>query len=485
MMTKTIATFLLCIGIIWSNTVTELDSLTNTRVALHAAYQEKMQELEKSASERWGIRQKAILEKEQNKENLTSLRSAIENLYADIARSREEKLIRENSVLAEEETLREQQESWEHTKALILDKKERITDNISQDFPLFLEARLGSFSAVDTRFPGDRYPIETFEALIEALRKDMIQSSKTELLKETIITDENESLSMTILRVGYAFAIGTTDSLSYYLNYFGREVSNPFRWQQVHSANIAQMIRQTISTAEISLNDTLLLIPVDIMQNRQSQEIISAKKVSFFQQAQEFLQAGGFIVYPLILLLAWALYIIINRGIVFQTKHTTSTRFINKTVTLLENGDFINAQKHAEKQKGILPHILLVCLKHRDYSRNRAEKEVKEQLLSEVPQLNKHLDTLAVLASAAPMLGLLGTVTGMISMFKSITTFGTGDPTLLAGGISEALITTEIGLAIAIPLLLIHTFLSNRRNEIQSELESYAMRILNRLWPAE
>jgi len=129
--------------------------------------------------------------------------------------------------------------------------------------------------------------------------------------------------------------------------------------------------------------------------------------------------------------------------------------------------------------------VLDTCLKQSKWKRIAAEKSIKELLLTEVPQLDKHLATLAVLAGAAPLLGLLGTVTGMIRMFEAITKFGTGDPKLLAGGISEALITTEVGLAIAIPLLLIHNFLRNRRNHIQSDMEMYAMRILNRLWPEE
>jgi biopolymer transport protein ExbB len=88
-----------------------------------------------------------------------------------------------------------------------------------------------------------------------------------------------------------------------------------------------------------------------------------------------------------------------------------------------------------------------------------------------------------VIAGAAPLLGLLGTVTGMISLFEVITHYGTGDPKILAGGISEALITTQTGLATAIPILLIHNWLRNQSLHIQSEMEKHAIRILNRLWP--
>jgi len=92
-----------------------------------------------------------------------------------------------------------------------------------------------------------------------------------------------------------------------------------------------------------------------------------------------------------------------------------------------------------------------------------------------MPGLASHLNTLAVIAAVAPLLGLLGTVTGMISLFEVITRFGTGDPKLLAGGISEALITTEVGLIVAIPILLIHNYLRNRKNRIGSDLQLHAM----------
>ncbi|HAQ50749.1 MAG TPA: flagellar motor protein MotA, partial [Gammaproteobacteria bacterium] len=84
---------------------------------------------------------------------------------------------------------------------------------------------------------------------------------------------------------------------------------------------------------------------------------------------------------------------------------------------------------------------------------------------------------LALLAAVAPMLGLLGTVSGMIETFQAITLFGTGDPKLMSGGISQALVTTELGLAVAIPLLILHSILSSKSNQLVQILdeESAAM----------
>ena len=88
--------------------------------------------------------------------------------------------------------------------------------------------------------------------------------------------------------------------------------------------------------------------------------------------------------------------------------------------------------------------------------------------------LNRGLPTVAVLAAVSPLLGLLGTVTGMIETFQSITLFGTGDPKLMSGGISQALITTQLGLAVAIPLLLIHSFVQGRANALVATLDETA-----------
>ena len=88
-------------------------------------------------------------------------------------------------------------------------------------------------------------------------------------------------------------------------------------------------------------------------------------------------------------------------------------------------------------------------------------------------------------AATAPLLGLLGTVMGMIELFDVITMHGTSDPKLLAGGISIALVTTEAGLIVAIPLQLIHTFLTNRADSLRSRMESAGLAVLNALWVKE
>jgi biopolymer transport protein ExbB len=106
--------------------------------------------------------------------------------------------------------------------------------------------------------------------------------------------------------------------------------------------------------------------------------------------------------------------------------------------------------------------------------------KLDEAILREIPKIERGLITLAMLAAIAPMLGLLGTVSGMIETFQSITLFGTGDPKLMSGGISQALVTTELGLAVAIPLLLIHSTISSKSNRLVQILDEESAAIVAR-----
>ncbi|MCP4718177.1 MAG: MotA/TolQ/ExbB proton channel family protein, partial [Desulfobacteraceae bacterium] len=106
---------------------------------------------------------------------------------------------------------------------------------------------------------------------------------------------------------------------------------------------------------------------------------------------------------------------------------------------------------------------------------------VEEKIMTEQGKQERFLSIIGVLASIAPLLGLLGTVTGMISTFRAITIFGTGDPRMMSTGISEALVTTQAGLGIAIPLLLAHHFLKRRVVFLVEDMEACGMGIIARL----
>ncbi|HUG98624.1 MAG TPA: MotA/TolQ/ExbB proton channel family protein [Gammaproteobacteria bacterium] len=108
------------------------------------------------------------------------------------------------------------------------------------------------------------------------------------------------------------------------------------------------------------------------------------------------------------------------------------------------------------------------------------ELKLDEAILREIPRLERWQGSIKVIAAVAPLLGLLGTVTGMIATFQAITLFGTGDPKLMAGGISQALVTTVLGLAVAIPLVLLHSVVASRSKALIEVLEEQSAGIVAR-----
>ncbi|MGL5775779.1 MAG: MotA/TolQ/ExbB proton channel family protein, partial [Aeromonas veronii] len=121
---------------------------------------------------------------------------------------------------------------------------------------------------------------------------------------------------------------------------------------------------------------------------------------------------------------------------------------------------------------------LTVADKHPELSMETLELRLDEAILQETPRMERGIGMVKVIAAIAPMLGLLGTVTGMIGTFQAITQFGTGDPKIMAGGISMALVTTVQGLVAAIPLILAHSLLQSRFTELSNVLEQQVAGIL-------
>ncbi|WP_296802792.1 MotA/TolQ/ExbB proton channel family protein [Thiolapillus sp.] len=154
-------------------------------------------------------------------------------------------------------------------------------------------------------------------------------------------------------------------------------------------------------------------------------------------------------------------------------------RFIALGITSLK----VRSQlKHADtpKKNNPLGRVLLSWYDNKDADLETLERKVDEAVIKEVPKLQRGLSILKILAVIAPLLGLLGTVTGMIQTFQSITLFGTGDPKLMAGGISQALITTVLGLMAAIPLTFLHALVSARSKALVQVLEEQSAGIIAR-----
>jgi biopolymer transport protein ExbB len=125
-----------------------------------------------------------------------------------------------------------------------------------------------------------------------------------------------------------------------------------------------------------------------------------------------------------------------------------------------------------------LGRVMQVKDKHPDLDTESLELKLSESILRELPKLSSKLTLIKIISVVAPLIGLLGTVTGMINTFQAITLFGTGDPKLMAGGISQALVTTVLGLVVAIPMVFIFAYLNGRSKGIINVLQQESTGII-------
>jgi len=217
------------------------------------------------------------------------------------------------------------------------------------------------------------------------------------------------------------------------------------------------------------------IVPVDVS---------SGKALQITQARQAFLEhvkKGGIVIIPLLLCGGIALILALIKTIDLSLIRVRGNEVVVKILAELKKGNIEAAQVLVRKVKEPLASLVHEGVEHHAAPKEHLEEIMHEHVRSCLPRLERHLGMLAVLGGIAPLLGLLGTVTGMIHTFQLVTIFGSGDAKLLSSGISEALVTTEFGLAIAIPVLLMHALLSRRAKKIAGILEQTAIGLVNEI----
>ena len=197
------------------------------------------------------------------------------------------------------------------------------------------------------------------------------------------------------------------------------------------------------------------------------------------QSTFEHVAAGGVIAWVIVGLGLIGLVMVLARAITLVRSGSGIDALVSRLTAMVARGDRQTALAHCENHRGAAARVLRVAVSNLEGPREKLEDAVSEALLHEHSRLDRFGSMILVVAAVAPLLGLLGTVTGMISTFDVITEYGTGDPKMLSGGISEALITTELGLVVAIPILLVGNILSSWAIGIKDALDKAALRIGN------
>ncbi|MEM7283424.1 MAG: MotA/TolQ/ExbB proton channel family protein [Pseudomonadota bacterium] len=288
--------------------------------------------------------------------------------------------------------------------------------------------------------------IEEMERLWFELQREMTESGKVAKFQADVVSADGSTETRDVVRVG-AFNLISDGK---YLKFEGGRVTELPR-----QPGQARFVDSTSDLVTASSG----MVPFALDPTRGS--ILAAYIES--PTLQERISQGGLVGYIILGLGALGLLIALER-------------LISLT---LASGKVSSQLKSNKPDKGnALGRVLMVAENNPGIDREALELKLGEAILKEQPSLNRGVGFIKIISVIAPLLGLLGTVTGMIKTFQAITLFGTGDPQIMAGGISQALVTTVLGLVVAIPMVLLHTVVASRSKRIVHILQEQSAGII-------
>ena len=289
--------------------------------------------------------------------------------------------------------------------------------------------------------------IKDLESLWFEMQREMTESGKVSQFKKSIVLPSGQQEEKVITRVGS----------------FNLVADGAYLLHQHETGQIIELPRQP------SGRFTSLIKGLENGDHPYNPFAIDPSRgsiLSMLVQAPNFLeriQQGGIVGYVIIFLLFVGLVIVWER-IIYLKKEDERIKY--------------QLESSSPNPDNALGRLLKTFNDNKTADIETLELKMDEAILQNAPPIERGIGSVKILATVAPLLGLLGTVTGMIATFQSITLFGTGDPKLMAGGISQALITTVLGLICAIPLLLLHNVISTKSRRIIQLLEKQTIGLM-------
>lgn len=456
----------------------DLEQLRSELVHQKTEYLRKQELLKEKTTKRWREREEYLREMERYREEKTRLQSEIEELYNSVSLAREENFMLNRNVKDIQSEHERHLALYRYSRESVEKQLYRLEQAQTGWFPLNQQGRM---KALQEQVGVSVDSLETEDVLgilTRHLRDYIHEGTVIHTGRHSLLTDREELVDGEVIRLGnlLAYCVESGDSLRAFLVSSG--TGDRAVWREI----IAQEMVEQVTEPLLSLQETgeyRGAVPVDLTE-KAMQAAFSKEEVGLKAFLKGLFRKGGVTMYPLGVVLFWALGIVMLKLAYLLLYRIRTVRSAGHCSRLAAQGKWDEMNRFLQKRHDRIASIAKICLRSRSVSRETVEESVREEMLREIPHLERGMGTLAVLASSAPLLGLFGTVTGMIRMFETITLYGTGDPKLLAGGISEALVTTEVGLAIAIPLMLIHSFLRNRKNSILNDMELFVLLMLNR-----
>jgi len=200
-----------------------------------------------------------------------------------------------------------------------------------------------------------------------------------------------------------------------------------------------------------------------------------------FEEIWSLFQKGGVLMIPIVLSSLVSLEVIIEKIITLRRKRIIKSEVKSVINSVSSEEDLPLAISVCEKHKGVLSNLVKIVLKQEGTSYEHRREELSDRGRQEIRSLEHGLGVLETIAAITPILGLLGTVIGMIKVFQVISVQGVGEASALSGGISEALITTAAGLSVALPALIFYNYFSRKAENIILDIENLSNTLLNKM----
>lgn len=310
----------------------------------------------------------------------------------------------------------------------------------------------------DESFPAMR----NIRELIDLLLQEAEANGRVERRNGTFISEAGRAVDGEILRVGALTGIYSANDSVGFLRIDSPKngtVGNLTAIPGDPPWHFSRMIRRY-------LNGETDAVPVDV-----SSGVIAAQALQS-GDLRKWLESGGMLVWPILIIAGVALLLALERLWSLGRVPTQTDAHMENLRAMVAKGDLDACEVYCDTYRNVPTcNVLKAGVVHAGREREVMESALEEAILAQMPRLERFLSTLGVLAAVAPLLGLLGTVTGMIHTFQGITAFGTSDPRMMSGGISEALITTQLGLAVAVPIMITHHFFDRRVEKITADME--------------
>ena len=313
----------------------------------------------------------------------------------------------------------------------------------------------------------DVYPnMNDIRSMVDLLLEEVHLSGEVRIQDQVIVGRSGEAEQASVLVLGNftaAYRTATETGIALY----SEKSRRLFALSKLPSRSVQNKIGQYMDGQAED-------VPVDISRGSAVRQI--SGNLDLFEQ----IAAGGPVVWPILGILLFGILIVVERLYFLLRRRINAEKLIEQLNHLALSQQWESCEKLLDKFKNKpLAIVLRTALKNRRMKREDIENALQETILGQIPPLERFLSTLGMMASIAPLLGLLGTVTGMINTFHTITYFGTGDAKMMSGGISEALVTTMLGLSVAIPIMFSHTLLSRFVENLIAQMEEKAVAFIN------